>query len=186
MKSRFIGNIKIGAGLILLILNTGIWINGLFIHRDSGMDTVLALPLLVIGAFLLLGWYKTSGSPNSSKRQRRKFILSVFLINYGVLYILYMLADIIYSPSIDFLTMPGIILPLLLGIFVMGFILSWNYELYAGIFFLVWYCLVLYSSLKYFEILNRGPHILFGITILIHGILYITYHFRLKSRSVIP
>lgn len=167
-----------------MIMNLGIWINCLFINRSSKMDIILALPLLVIGAFLLLGWYRTTGTLLPSKQQRKKFILRVFLINYGILYVIYIVADIIYSDAINFLSIPGIILPILLGLFIMGFILSWNYELPAGFFFIVWYCLLLFSSFKYIEILHRGPYALIGITILIHGILYITFHLRKKAKRM--
>jgi len=167
-----------------MIMNIGIWINGLFINRGSGGEIVLAVPLLVAGAFLLLGWYKTSRTFKPSKKQPRKFILRVLVINYFILYLLYVIQDIIYSAAIDFMTLPGIILPVLLGLFVTGFILSWDHELYAGFFLLAWYGLALFGTFNYFEISNRGPHILFGIAILIHGILYATNPYNKKSKSL--
>jgi hypothetical protein len=183
MKSQIINLIKLSSGLFLMILNIGIWINGLFIHRERGMDIILAVPLFITGAFLILGWYKTSRTPQANKSQRWKFILSVLLINYLVLYFIYMIADIIFSPAIDFLNIPGIILPLVLGLFIMGFILSWKYEPYAGVFFLLWYILIFFSQIRYGELRNRGPYILIGIVILLHGILYLCYHFRIKIKK---
>ena len=183
MNSGLFACFKLTAGILLMILNTGTWINGLFIHRQRGMDIILALPLLITGAFLFLGWYKTSKICQATKSQRWKFILSVLLINYLVLYFIYMIADIIFSPAIDFLSMPGIILPLVLVLFFMGFILSWNYESYAGVFFLLWYLLVLFGQLRYGELRNRGPYILIGFVILLHGILYLCYHFRVKPKD---
>ncbi|MCU0461425.1 MAG: hypothetical protein MUF36_05345 [Bacteroidales bacterium] len=181
MKVRVFNNIKFFSGIFLLILNAGIWINGLFINRERGMDIIIAIPLLVTGAFLLLKWFRNTGT--HLKSQRWKFILNVYLINYAVLYFIYMLADIIFSDAIDFLTMPGIMLPLLLGLFVMGFILSWKNEHYAGIFFLLWYFLALFSQIEYGEIRDRGPYILIGITIFIHGILYLVYYYRIKEEK---
>lgn len=166
-----------------MILNTVIWINGLFIHRERGMDILIAVPLFVIGAFLLLGWYNTSMISQPTKYQRWKFVLSVLLINYLVLYFIYMISDIILGDAIDLLSVPGILLPVLLGLFLTGFILSWKYELSAGIFFLVWYFLVLFAQLRYGEILHRGPYIILGITVFIHGILYLYYHVRIKPKE---
>lgn len=183
MSSKFIVGLKFIAGILLMILNAGIWIDGLFIHRERGMDIVFAVPLFILGAFLLLGWYKTSMISQPTKSQRWKFILSVLLINYLVLYFIYMISDIIFWAAIDFLSVPGILLPVLLGLFITGFILSWEYELYAGIFFLLWYFLVLFSQLRYGEILYRGPYMMLGITVFIHGIFYLYYHFRIKPKE---
>ncbi len=183
MKSSLINFLKIVFGILLMIFNLGIWINGALIHIERGMDTVLAMLFLVPAAFLLLGWYKNSRITSVTKHQSWKFILNVLLINYAVLYIIYILSDIIYQQAIDFLSIPGIILPLLLGIFATGFILSWKHELYAGLFFLLWYTLVLYGSFQYPEIMSRGPHMQFGIVIFIHGILYIYYYFRMKPKN---
>jgi hypothetical protein len=183
MKPKFVNVFKIATGIFLLILNLGIWINGCIIHIERGMDTVFSLFFLVPGAFLLLGGYKNTRSIPFTKHQRWKFILNILLINYAVLYIIYIASDLIYHESIDFMSIPGIILPFLLGIFIMGFILSWKHELYAGIFFLLWYSLVLFGSFRYVEIMARGPHMHFGIVIFIHGILYIYYYFRFRSRT---
>ncbi len=183
MKSGFFNIFKILSGITLMILNTALWINGALIHTERGMDTVFALPLLVAGAFLLLGWYKSAGTTPVLKPQRWKFILRVLIINYAVLYLIYMISDIIYRDSMDFLSIPGIILPVLLGLFIMGFILSWKHELYACIFFLLWYFLVLYGSFKYVEIMHRGPHMQFGVVIFLHGIFYLYYYFRIKPKE---
>lgn len=147
------------------------------------MDIILAVPLFVTGSFLLLGWYKTSRMSRPDKSRRWKFILGTLLINYTVLYFIYMIADIIFSPAIDFLNIPGIILPMLLVLFIMGLILSREYELYAGVFFLLWYFLILFGQLRYGELLNRGPYFLIGIVLLLHGILYLFYHFRIKPKN---
>ncbi|HAM08937.1 MAG: hypothetical protein A2X05_03650 [Bacteroidetes bacterium GWE2_41_25] len=65
----------------------------------------------------------------------------------------------------------------------MGFLLAWNYEFYAAIFFLLWYGLTLYGQLRYPQLLDRGPYILIGLTILVHGILFIVYHFKIRPQS---
>ncbi|MFH0842214.1 MAG: hypothetical protein V1903_06295 [Bacteroidota bacterium] len=182
MKSKGINLLKLLAGILLMVLNVFIWVNGLFINRERGMDIVTAVPLFVTGAFLILGWYKASGTAPPTRPQRYKFILSALLINYAVMYLIYVVAELIYTPAIDLLTVPGIILPFLLGLFITGFILSWNHEAYAGIFFILWYLLVLYGQLRYGELLHRGPYIFIGIVIFIQGILYLYYHFRIKQK----
>ena len=183
MDFNFITRFKLVAGILLMIMNAGVWINGLFINRERGMDIILTLPLLYAGALVILGWYKNSGEPKPSKSKRWKFMLSVLLINYLVLYLIYMVSDIIFWAAINFLSIPGILLPVLLGLFVTGFILSWKDELYAGALFIIWYLIVVYSQLRYEEILHRGPYLLIGITVFIHGILYIYYSARIKSRD---
>ena len=180
MNSKPGAKLRCITGILLMILNAAVWINGLFIHRERGMDIVLSLPLLFLGAFLLLGWYKTSVKFQPTKSQRWKFMLSVLLINYLVLYFIYMISDMIFWAAINFLNIPGILLPVLLGLFIMGFLLSWKEEFYAGIFFIIWYFLVVFSQLQYEEILHRGPYLLLGITVFIHGILYLYYSARIK------
>jgi hypothetical protein len=170
-------------GITLMALNLAIWINVLFLARDRAMDIIAAIPLLVAGAFLLLKWYKNSNKVVVIKSQRWKFILNTLLVNYVVLYFIYMVSDVIYMPAIDFLSMPGIILPLLLGLFITGLILSREHELYTGIIFLLWYFLVFFSQVRLYEIRNRGPYIIFGIAILIHGILYLFYSLRIKKKN---
>lgn len=180
MKLKFSSILKLITATLLILLNTAIWINGLLIHRERGLDIIWALPLLYAGTFLLSGWYKESRGIQTTKSQRWKFILSAILMNYLVLYFIYAIADIIYLPATDLLSIPGIIFPLLLGIFLTGFVLSWKQELYAGILFVLWYLLVLFGQLYYIEILAMGPYILIGITILVQGILYLYYHFKIK------
>lgn len=179
--------VKFCIGIVFFILNILIWINSMLLHRNErGLDTIYSLPLLIAGAFLLLGWYKRSRPKLTTKSQKWKFVLNTLLINYAVCYLIYMISDLLYSPSIDLLSLPGFILPALFSVFVMGFILAWEHELYAGVFFILWYALVLFGSFQYFEIMNRGPHMQFGIVILIHGVLYLAYYFRITEKGNIP
>ncbi|HOW25013.1 MAG TPA: hypothetical protein PK711_05020 [Bacteroidales bacterium] len=182
MKSKFLTLSLLIAGILLLVLNMGVWINGVFINRGDGMDLILAVPLLFLGAVSLLGWYKNRQSPPPAKQQQWKFILRVLLINYILLYGLYMAQDFMYSDPIDFLTIPGVLFPVLLGLFLAGTILSWKWELYAGIFFLIWYGVVIWGTFGFFEFYNRGPHFLFGVVILLQGIFYLNYHFRIRPK----
>ncbi len=180
MRLHFSNILKFRLGLILLSLNTGIWIYCFFINRPYALSIVTALPLLYVGALLLLNWYKGRGLSRPSKSENRRFFLRVLGINYGILYLICVVQDVVYGDAIDLLSLPGIILPFLMGVYIMGLILSWNRELYPGIFFLLWYFVLLYGSFKYHEILNRGPYILFGIVVLVNGILFLTYDFKIK------
>jgi hypothetical protein len=170
-------------GITLMVLNLTVWTNVLFLARDRAMDIFAAIPVLVAGAFLLLKWYKNSNKVVVTKSQRWKFILNTLLVNYAVLYFIYLVSDLIYAPAIDLLSMPGIILPLLLGLFITGLYLSREHEFYAGILFILWYFLVFFSQVRYNEIRNRGPYIIFGIAILIQGILYLFYSLRIKKKN---
>jgi hypothetical protein len=173
------------AGIILMIWNVFVWILDLFLSRgpDSGMLIIMAAPVLIFGAVLTLRWYKTSRVTQPSLEQQWKFILRILLLNYSLLYVIYLIADIIYEEPINLLTIPGIIFPVILILFLVGFILSWKYELYAGIVFIIWYCVVLSSSICYSEISTRGPIAMFGVTILVQGIIYINNHFNLRLKQ---
>lgn len=184
MRSGFSGIFKLATGILVLIVNLGIWINGMILNIEKGLDTIWSILLLPAGAFMLLGWYKNSGAGRGLKHRKWKFVLTALLVNYAVLYLLYIISDQLYHDAIDLLSLPGIILPILLGIFVIGFILSWKNELHSGMFFLMWYGLVLYGSFRYGEIMARGPHIQFGIVILIQGIFYIIYHIWIKPAEL--
>jgi hypothetical protein len=183
MKSKTAVLFMLLTGILFLFLNILIWIRGLIIDISHGMDAITAVPLLVAGVFLISAYYRSIGSSKPLKAQRWKFILTLFLINYLLLYIIYIIGELIFSVAIDFMSLPGIILPVLLSLFVIGFILSWRHEFYAGIFFLIWYSLTIYGQLQYHELLHRGPYILIGLSILVHGILYIVFHFKIKTKN---
>jgi hypothetical protein len=175
--------IKLIPGILLIAIYTGLWINGMFINRPRGMDIITGLPLLVAGAFLILGWYKATRTTGPTRSQRWKFILSLLLVCYLAYYLLFVVSEMIFWPAIDFMSLPGIILPLLMGIFVTGFIISWKNEAAAGILFILWYIITVTGQLVYPVLLNRGAYLFIGIVIFTHGILYLVYHFRIKLRK---
>ena len=53
------------AGIILMVWNASVWLYALFLfrERDSGMFCIMAVPVMVIGALLLLRWHKTTEVP---------------------------------------------------------------------------------------------------------------------------
>ncbi len=165
---------------MLIILYTALWVNGIFINRPRGMDIITGLPLLITGAFLVLSWYRTFRVPYPTRSQQGKFILRLLLVSYLTYYLLFMVSEMIFWPAIDLLTMPGVRLPLLLVIFLTGFILSWQNEAAAGVCFILWYIITLAGQIVYPELLHRGAYQFIGIVIFVHGILYLAYHFRIK------
>jgi hypothetical protein len=172
------------AGIILMIWNAGVWIYDLYLTRgqDSGMLSIMAVPVMVIGALFLLQWYKTTKATVSLKQHQWKFILRVLLINYAVLYGIVVLSEFSAGKFVDYFSLPYILFPLLLLIFLGGFILSWKREYLAGIIFLFWCAVYLFGSITYTEILNAGSWFLFSIPILLQGIFYIRNHYQFRPK----
>jgi len=172
------------AGIIFLVWNAGIWIFDFYLSRgaDSGMIITLALPVLYIGSFFLLEWYKTTMTPKPTEQQQWKFMLPVLLINYAVLYLIVVFSDLTVGRSVDYFNLPFILYPLLLILFFSGFALSWKREFYAGLIFLIWYGILLFGFIAYAEFLRSGPWIIAGIAILVQGIIYIKHHYQYRPQ----
>ena len=146
------------------------------------MIIVLALPILYIGSFFLLEWYKTTKTPKPTEQQQWKFVLRVLLINYAVLYAIVVFSDLSIGKSVDYFNLPFVLYPLLLILFFGGFALSWKKEFYAGFIFLLWYAILLFGFIAYPEFLRSGPWIIAGIVILIQGIIYIKHHYQYRPQ----
>ena len=174
------------AGILIMIWYAGIWILVLYFPKpqdDGAMGGMMVTPLVVIGALLLLEWYKTSQAIMPGKQQQWKFILRILLINYAVLYCMIVFSELIFGKSVDYFGLPYMIFPLLLLIFIVGFILSWNKELYAGLVFLFWCVFYILGAIAYPEILKGGgPWIIFILPVLLQGIFYIKNHFQFKPK----
>jgi hypothetical protein len=174
------------AGILLMIWNAGIWIYDLCLNRgrqDSGMLSFMAVPALVIGALLLLQWYSTTDAKVPSEREQWKFILRILLINYIVLYGILVFTELTNDNPSDYFSLPFILFPLLLLLFLLGFVLSWKREFQAGLIFLLWYAIMLYGTIAYSEFRESGPWILFGFPIFLQGLFYIKNHFSYKDSS---
>lgn len=168
------------AGIIFLVWNAGVWILDFYIGRspDSGMGIFLALPVLFIGCFFLLEWFKTTKVPKPTEQQKWKFILPILLINYAVLYAIVVFSDLSVGEPVNYFNVPFILYPILLILFFGGFALSWKREFYAGFIFLIWYAILLSGFILYPEFLRSGPWIIAGIVILTQGIIYIKHHYQ--------
>lgn len=177
-------NKKMAAGIIFIIWNVGVWIATLYLierQDDYSMASAIASCFMVIGAFFLLEWYKTSKATVPSEQQQWKFILPILLINYAVLYGIVVLSELHHGEPVDYFSSPFIIYPLLLLIFLVGFVLSWKREFIAGFIFLFWYGILIYSNIPYSEI-DRWEWAAFGLPILLQGIFYIKNHYKFRPK----
>ena len=172
------------AGIILMIWNAGVWISDLYLFRemDYSMLSAIASPFMIIGALFLLEWYKTYKETVPSKKQQWKFILRVLLINYAVLYSIVVLSELFRGESVDYFSFPFIIYPLLLLIFLVGFLLAWKREFLAGFIFLFWCAILVFGTFAYSEIARFGPWVVFGLPILLQGIFYIKNHYKFRPK----
>lgn len=172
------------AGITFMIWNTGIWIFDLYLFReaDYSMMSAIASSFMFIGAFFLLEWYKNSRAAKPSDLQERRYILRVLLINYAVLYSIVVLSELFAGEGVNFFSSPFIIFPLLLLIFVVGFLLSWKREIIAGYIFLLWCTILIFATFAYSEIGKLGPWIVFGVPILLQGVAYLENHYKFRSK----
>lgn len=178
-------NKKMAAGIVFMIWNAGIWIDDLYLHRpdmDYSMISAMASFFMIIGAFLLLEWYKTAKTTLPSQQQQWRFILRVLLINYAVLYSIVVFSELTVGESVNYLSFPFIIYPVLLLIFFIGFLFSWKKEIFAGYIFLFYFAILIYSNIAYSEILHLGPWAAFGIPIVLQGIFYIKNHNKFRPK----
>ena len=170
------------AGIILLIWHFMVWTLALFAWEQAGMVLLLVFPVLILGVLLIQNWYIHYDKAFRDVSKQWKLVLQIMLINYAALYFLVILSGV-FEPPVwwNFMTDPAVILIVALTIFLIGFALTWNKEMIAGILLIIWYGIVLFTSINYVEFASSGPASLFGITILIHGVLYIVYHLKFKS-----
>jgi hypothetical protein len=143
---------------------------------DYGMLSAMASYFMFIGAFFLLEWYKASKATIPSEQKQWRFILRVLLINYAVLYSIVVFSELSVGEPVNYFSFPYIIYPLLLLIFLVGFLLSWKRELLTGYIFLFWSALLIFANVAYSEIRTLGGWALFGLPLLLQGIFYIKNH----------
>ncbi len=170
-------NVKV-AGIILMVWTTCVWFYDLYLNRgqDSGMVSILAVPVMVMGALFILQWYKTTETTAPPKQLQWKFLLRVLLINYIVLYAIVVLSELLKGKAFDYFSLPFILFPLLLLVFLAGFALAWKREFLAGFIFLLWCAIMIAGSVAYFDFRDSGPWIIFGIPVLLQGIFYLNHH----------
>ena len=91
------------AGIILMIWNAGVWIYNLCLYREDDGGMFMGVPIIVIGALLLLEYYKTTQATVPSEQQQWKYLLRVLLLNYAVLYGIVILSELSSGKGVDFL-----------------------------------------------------------------------------------
>lgn len=178
-------NKKMATGIILMIWNAGVWITTLYLverQDDYAMGSAIASCFMVIGAFFLLEWYKTSKATVPLQQQQWKFILRVLLINYAVLYSIVVISELSVGEPVNYLSFPFIIYPFLLLIFLVGFLLSWKKEYFTGYIFLLWFAILILANVVFSEILHLGGWAAFGLPILLQGIFYIKNHNKSRTK----
>lgn len=175
---------RIVTGILFLLWNAGMWILECFIvEKAGGFGIITGVPLLILGVFYIVGEYKTRKYPLPSEGQKMKITLTLFGITYTVLYLIWVISSFVPFQKTDLFIWPGIILTYLLAIYLTGFILSWRWELIAGILFVIWYIGLFIPDLQPIAY-YIGPLRLFGLPVFIQGILLIYYHFIFKSKQV--
>jgi len=178
------------AGIVLLAWTAGMWIIDLIIigdksDTDSGMASAVVSPVLVIGALLLLGWFKTSRATRPSAHEGWKFILRVLMICYAVLYSILVIAEIAGRTGanvVEYFSYPFILFPLLLLVFVVGFLFSFKRELLAGLILLIWSAIWIFGFFAFKGFPQSGPWLIFGIPILLQALFYTITHFIFRIR----
>jgi hypothetical protein len=178
-------NKKMATGIVLMIWNAGVWITTLYLierEDDYAMGSAMASLIMILGAFFLLEWYKTSKATLPLEQQQWKFILRVLLVNYAVLYIIVVFSEITIGEPVNYISYPFIIYPILLLIFFVGFLFSWKKELLSGYIFLSWCAILIGANITYSEISTLGGWALFGLPLLLQGIFYIKNHYEFRPK----
>lgn len=180
------------AGILIMCWVAGVWILDLYIigdlsDTDSGYASLTLWPVLLIGVFFLLEWFKSSKTIPPTKQQRWKFVLRTLLINYAVLYLILVFAELSGATSvkqqIDYSSLPHILNPPLLLIFIAGFVVSWKWELFAGIIFLIWCAISVYAFFGFPGTYYSGPWGFCVLPILLQGIFYIKNYYQFRSKK---
>ena len=185
------------AGIIILSWHFIVWVFSMLLWPEAGMVLVLVFPMMIVAIFMIKNWHlENADSHKSDWRVRWKLTLRIFLINYGLIYFLVVFSNIVPKllgwnlvTTVDNLAVwsyssfLGVSLLILFLMFIFGFIISWRSELIAGLLFVVWYVLVILLSKSYPEFANSGPSSIFGLTILVQGVLYVVLHFKLRQAS---
>ncbi len=166
---------KIITGVIFFIWNVGMWIVELFlVERAGGFGIISGVPLLILGVLYIVDDYKTPKDPPQTKIQLWRLVLRILVTVYTILYLIFILSGFKPDHKPDLFSWPGVILIVMFAIYGIGFILSWKWEIPAGILFIIWYACLLIPALEPIAYW-MGPLKLFGIPVLIQGLLYVFY-----------
>ena len=186
-------NEKVG-GMILLIWHFTVWLFSMYLWPQAGMVLILIFPILYLSAFLILNWYKRHVTKYTQPINQWKLVLNILMINYAVIYLLVVIAEIIpklfgvvlrQDPAVlnnwNYNTKEIIILIALFVLFLISYLSTLKFRYLSGILLVLWFVLLGYLGLTSFNFLNSGPWLIFSLPILFQGILYIILHFKEKK-----
>jgi membrane protease YdiL (CAAX protease family) len=171
-------------GIILMVWTASIWFYDLCLAREvgGGLASIMSVPSMVLGSLFLLEWYKGTETGASSKKLQWRYLLRVLLINYLVLYAIVVFSEVVTGRPREYLSLPFILFPVLLLVFLAGFALAWKREILAGYIFLLWSAILVFGNLAYFDLRDSGPWLLFGVPVLIQGLLYLNQHYQYRAK----
>jgi len=173
-------------GLILSCWHVLVWAFCLLIWPDAGMILILIFPVIFPASFLIVNWYTKNTENYPTTIDRQHLTLQVFSSNFAAVYGVIFLSDLV-PRSLD-LELPtrvdelntwdlnsplGWMLLLSFLAFFVAYAFSWRKLLVPGILFVLWYAHILLLSSWYFEFANSGPWNLFGVPVLVLGVLYL-------------
>lgn len=176
---------KLLAGILFLAWNAGIWFEELFIVEHEGFYLIISgLPVIVLGTFFVLQGIEKRKGEKLTINEKWRESLTILTITFTVLYSLVIIQDLSSNLQISYIHSPGIFLILLIVVYAIGFILSWKYEFYAGITFIIWYIGVFILFKSDLVISNYGPWNFAGFVVFLNGYFFIRYGYqKLKQKK---
>ena len=174
---------KMITGMLFIIWNIGMWILELFIVvKDGGFGIIAGIPLIVLGVFFIVKGMEEKQGVKLTYDKKWKTLLKLLTITYTLLYLIVVINDMT-SIKFDYSNNARLISLALVPFYLVGFVFSFKRHLLASLVFVLWYLGVKYvSNTGLFQ--NSGPWDTASITILIQGLLYFFYWFKIKSKMI--
>ena len=175
---------KLLAGILFLTWNAGIWIEELFfVEHEEFYLIISGLPIIVLGTFFVLKGIEYKKGQRLTANEKWRESLTTLTITFTVLYSLVIIQDLSGNLQISYFHPPGIFLILLIAVYFTGFVLSWKYEFYAGILFIIWYIGVFILFKSDLVISNYGPWNFAGFVVFLNGYFFIRYGYQKLKRE---
>ncbi|MFZ5939947.1 MAG: hypothetical protein ACOYXB_05185 [Bacteroidota bacterium] len=174
-------------GLTFFTWNVLMWVLELFIAEGpGGFGIISGIPLFVLGLFFILNSLeKRRGVP---LKTAEKWILSIKILSilFSLLYLIVVIEQLSGKGHFEVLSLHGVYLLMLIAIYGIGLYFVWKKELIAGIIFIFWYAGVVYIFATDPAVASGGPWAIAGLTILILGLMLLTYHKRYLGNQNLP
>ena len=120
--------------------------------------------------------------PFAQKNKKKKIIptLQIALTIFGLLYLLYII-DFNMNDNYDPYKSENIVINLSFVLFLIGYYIAWKNEGVAGIIFVFWWAVMWYlASIAEHD---KGGGIVFGLPLIILGVLFIISWYRKKGKG---